>query len=193
MELSTLLWVGGAVMAVGAYFAFKNKSHSSGDGSKEQQGGNSGNGTTPLPPPAQPKPVNPIKAKKAFLNHVDDFAQLLPTLSGEFNMSDWTAAIITVNDADLTGLWKKYVKLGNVAQKWMQLLASWQVKCDTCKSFTCATKDNLSAYSLPDGGQMTMAVKYKVVSPCWVHTFEDHEGMTRKRVVAKGIVVPFSE
>ena len=175
METSTLIWIGGAVVAVGAFFWIKNRK--------------TGPGPGPGPKPEQEP--NPIKARKAFITHLNDFSKLLPTLLEGFNVNDWTGAIVSVNDENLTKLWKKYVKLDETATKWMQLLASWQVKSDTCKSFTCVTDDNISAYGLPDGGKLTMNTKYKVISPCWVHTFEDNQGKVKKQIITKGIVVPF--
>lgn len=172
METSTLIWIGGSIVAVGAFYWIKNRRKD------------------PPPPPPTFK-LNPIKAKKAFIIHLNDFSKLLPTLLEGFNVNDWTGAIISVNDKDLTELWKKYVTLGETSAKWMQLLASWQIKSDTCKSFTCVTNDNVSAYGLPDGGKLTMDVKYKVISPCWVHTYEDNQGKVKKQIITKGIVIPF--
>ena len=191
METSTLtnlLWIGGAILVVGAIILFKSKGPEE-PGSKPGQ--NSGPGPVPPPPPPPSFKPNPIKAKKAFITHLGDFSEQLPTLLEGFNVNDWTAAIVTVNDPDLIGLWKKYVSAGETSVKWRQLLASWQVKSDTCRSFTCVTNDNMSAYSLPDGGKLTMNVKYKVESPCWVYTSEDNQGNVKKQIVIKGIVVPF--
>lgn len=194
METSTLtnfLWIGGTILVVGAIFLFKSKEPEK-PGSKPGPNPDPGPGPVPPPPPAPPpfKP-NPIKAKKAFISHLEDFSKLLPTLIEGFVLEHWTAAIVTVNDPDLIGLWKKYVSAGEISVKWRQLLASWQVKSDTCRSFTCVTNDNMSAYSLPDGGKLTMNVKYKVESPCWVYTSEDNQGNVKKQIVIKGIVVPF--
>lgn len=183
--LTNLLWIGGTIVVVGAFFFIK-KSISDGK-DKKVKTGNSEQSPVNFQPPL---PSNPIKAKKAFTAHLNDFAKLLPTLLKGFNINDWTGAIVSVGDPDLMGLWKKYVDLEETPAKWMQLLASWQVKCDTCKSFTCATNDNLFAYGLPDGSELTMNTKYKVISPCWVHTYEDAQGKVKKNVVTRGIVVP---
>ena len=113
METSTLIWIGGAIVAVGAFYWIKN-------------------GRKDPPPPPPPFKLNPINAKKAFVTHLNDFSKLLPTLLENFNVNEWTGAIVSVNDESLTKLWEKYVTLGETATKWMQLLASWQVKSDTC-------------------------------------------------------------
>lgn len=192
--LTNLLWIGGTIVVVGAFFYFKKNIN---DGKDEK--GKTGNPKQPpvtlLPPviSQSPLPSNPIKAKKAFTAHLNDFAKLLPTLLKGFDINAWTGAIVSVDDPDLMGLWKKYVDLEETPAKWMQLLASWQVKCDTCKSFTCATNDNLFAYGLPDGSELTMNTKYKVISPCWVHTYEDAQGKVKKNVVTRGIVVPLGD
>lgn len=196
MGTSTLIWIGGTIVVVGVFLLIKNKTTRVIEPTPDRDRGGTGTGTSPEPLPPSPPPTqsfkpNPIKAKKAFMNHLNDFSKLLPTLLEGFKVNDWTGAIVNVNDKDLTGLWENYVNLGDTSTKWMQLLASWQIKSDTCKSFTCVTNDNIAAYSLPDGGNLAMNTKYKVISPCWVHTFEDNEGKTKKQIITKGIVVPF--
>lgn len=191
--LTSLLWIAGAIVITGAFFWVKKRKKA------EQPDGNTGGGTErpPLPPDPEPEDSakkvnpNPIKAKKAFIAHLSDFSKNLAALKESFDVKSWTETIIDVNDPDLTGLWEKYVAAGNTPVKWRQLIASWQVKSDTCKSFTCVTNDNMSAYCLPDGGKLTIGVKYKVISPCWVYTSEDNQGNVKKQIVVKGIVVPF--
>lgn len=189
MEVSTIFWIAGGI-AIGAGVMYKLCKN----GKKPK----TGSPTEPVAPIATTlatpsfKP-NLIKAKKAFLDHLSDFSHLLPTLKDGNDTQKWTEAIVTINDQDLTGLWKSFVQKPDFKTKWLQLLASWQVRCDTCKSFTCMTNDNKAAYRLPDGSNLTMEVKYKVVSPCWVFTSEDKEGNTSKKIITLGVVVPFSE
>lgn len=136
-------------------------------------------------------PANPRLAKKAFIANIEKFAPILDTLNNQtFNLNEWTEVIVSVNDTHLTRLWKKYVKVDKIQERWKQLLASWQIKSDTCKSFTCNTADNVAAYNLPNGDSISIGVKYKVESPCWVVTIEDTDGKISKRVVNKGIVTP---
>ena len=78
----------------------------------------------------------------------------------------------------------------NVKKKMIQVLSSWQIKSDLCKSFTCLTNDNVLAYKLPDGGQLVMGQKYKVESPCWIHTNEDSDGVVSKKIIVRGVVIP---
>lgn len=145
-----------------------------------------------IPKEKKEKPINWRAAGKAFVKNIDIFAPILNTLNDNtFDFQSWTALIVTVNDQELTEAWKQCVKSDNVKKKWMQVLASWQLKCDTCRSFTCLTMDNMTAYSLPDGGPLAEGVKYRVEYPCWVLTAEDADGNVIKTVVTKGIVVPF--
>lgn len=190
MGTSTVLIVGGVVVATGTLAVLVKKSIRK-DGSKNTVNQRTENEDS--------KP-NLIMARKAFLEHLDDFSTLLPLLESGVeinreNFNKWTATIISINDKDLTDLWTKYLELykTNIYTKWIQLLASWQVKRDTCKSFTCLTNSNIASYTLPDGSALMMDVKYKVITPCWVYTFEDEYGKTTKRIISKGIVVPIQE
>lgn len=138
------------------------------------------------------KPINWRGAGKAFVKNIDVFAPILNTLNDNtFDFQSWTERIITVNNPELTEAWRKCATTDNVKKKWLQVLASWQLRCDTCSSFTCLTEDNKVAYSLPDGGELTDGVKYRVEYPCWVLTTEDTDGNAVKTVVTKGIVIPF--
>lgn len=183
MGTSTVLIIGGVAVATGALAMVIKKAISKDSPTKQEK--RSGEFEASIP--------NQILARKAFLSHLDDFALLLPSLESEIAINKWTETIVSVNDKDLTGLWAKCVQTREVKTKWIQLLASWQVKRDTCKSFTCLTNSNIAAYSLPDGSSLTMEEKYKVITPCWVYTFDDEQGQTIKRVVSKGIVVPISK
>lgn len=142
--------------------------------------------------PKQPvsRPYNLIYAKKAFVDNLPRFSVLLPTLHNGFSIEKWTEVIVDVNDYDLTEFWKKMAEQPNVTQKMLQVLSSWQIKSDTCKSFTCLTQDNILAYKLPDGGQLNMNQRYKVESPCWIRTIEDISGNISKEIIIKGIVTP---
>jgi len=176
MAISSLLWIGGiATVAVVSYAALKSKRIQ-----------------PPPPPPVTPPVFKPRLAKMAFIDHIEEFTPLLNTLTNNtFSLQLWTEHIVNVNDPHLTAMWKTYASNKDLQVKWKQLLASWQIKNDTCTSFTCATADNQEAYQLPDGSMLTMGVKYKVETPCWVMTTEDDNGQVRKTVISKGIVTPF--
>lgn len=135
--------------------------------------------------------INKYQAKKAFLSNIQTFVPILSSLNDDtFNAKVWTEYIVTVNDFHLIELWKKYVALEDAQSKWKRLLASWQVKSDVCKSFTCVSEDNKASYTLSDGSAITEGVKYKVEKPCWVYTFEKEDGTIVKEILTKGIVVP---
>ena len=138
--------------------------------------------------------INKNQAKKAFLSNIETFAPILQSLNNEsFDYKLWTEKIVTINDFHLTELWKKYVANSGTKDMWKRLLASWQIKSDDCKSFTCVRKDNILSYTLPNGDAITMGEKYKVETACWVYTYEDNEGNIIKRIISKGVVVPFQE
>ena len=143
----------------------------------------------PKPEPA-PRPYNLLCAKKALLSNLEKISFLLPTLHNGFSVEKWTEVIVDINDYDLTEFWKKLATQPNVTKKMIQVLSSWQIKSDLCKSFTCLTNDNVLAYKLPDGGQLVMGQKYKVESPCWIHTNEDSDGVVSKKIIVRGVVIP---
>ncbi|MBR4303269.1 MAG: hypothetical protein IKT80_06915 [Bacteroidaceae bacterium] len=135
--------------------------------------------------------VNKNQAKKAFLSNIQIFVPILSSLNDDtFNAKVWTEYIVTVNDFHLIELWKKYVSAEDTKNKWKRLLASWQVKSDVCKSFTCVNEDNKASYTLKDGSAIIEGVKYKVEKPCWVYTFEKEDGTIVKDILTKGIVTP---
>lgn len=143
----------------------------------------------PKPEPAL-RQYNLLCAKKALLSNLEKISFLLPTLHNGFSIEKWTEVIVDINDYDLIEFWKKLTAQPNVTKKMIQVLSSWQIKSDMCKSFTCLTKDNVLAYKLPDGGQLVMGQKYIVESPCWIHTIEDTEGVVSKEIIMHGVVIP---
>lgn len=136
--------------------------------------------------------INKNQARIAFIEHIDKFAPYMSSLNSEtFDRFKWTEIIITINNNDLIELWKKYVSVADTQERWKRLLASWQIKSDNCKSFTCVKEDNVLAYTLPNGDAITIGVKYKVESPCWVYTKVDEDGNVEKKIISRGVVVPF--
>lgn len=136
---------------------------------------------------------NLVSAKRALVNNIHKFSTLLPTLHRGISLEKWTEIVVDINDYDLTEFWKKVAKQPDVGKKMTQILSSWQIKSDTCKSFTCLTEDNVLAYQLPDGSKLEMGLKYKVESPCWIHTIENSDGTITKKILIKGVVTPKSE
>lgn len=124
-------------------------------------------GETLLPPP--PKPSK--SAKVAFLENLDRFKALLPTLcDGSFNSSDWTDNIIDIDNDELTMYWKK---AHTSVDAWMRLLASWGLKPENCVSFI-AMEVHKKMYVTIDGAEITLGQSYNVSQKCWIQTDSDN-------------------
>lgn len=130
---------------------------------------------TPVPPVKPLPPVPPAKpsksAKFAFLDNLDRFKALLPTLcDGTFNSADWTDDIIDINNDELIMYWKKVHKS---ADSWSRLLASWGLKPDNCMSFI-AMEVHKKMYVTLDGAEITLGQSYNVSQKCWIQTDSDN-------------------
>lgn len=179
-----IVWI---ALAIGAIVIISRMSKSEKIDKGDNDGTNQGDDTPEVT-------INKNQAKKVFLLNIDKFAPILPSLNNDsFDCKLWTEVIVTVNDFHLTELWKKYVSATEVKERWKRLLASWQIKSDNCKSFTCLREDNILSYTLPNGDTLVMGEKYKVEVACWVYTDEDTEGNIKKIVISKGVVVPFQK
>lgn len=133
----------------------------------------SGEETPPTPPgeilPPPPKPSK--SAKVAFLENLDRFKALLPTLcDGSFNSSDWTDNIIDIDNDELTMYWKK---AHTSVDAWMRLLASWGLKPENCVSFI-AMEVHKKMYVTIDGAEITLGQSYNVSQKCWIQTDSDN-------------------
>lgn len=138
--------------------------------------------TPPLQPLPPPPPVKPSKsAKVAFLENLDRFKTLLPTLcDGSFNSSDWTDNIIDIDNDELTMYWKK---AHTSVDAWLRLLASWGLKPDNCTSFK-AMDVHKKMYVTKNGTEITLGQSYNVIQKCWIQTDSDN----RNRVLVMGKV-----
>lgn len=138
---------------------------------------------TPTPQPLpSPPPVKPSKsAKVAFLENLDRFKTLLPTLcDGSFNSSDWTDNIIDIDNDELTMYWKK---AHTSVDAWLRLLASWGLKPDNCTSFK-AMDVHKKMYVTKNGAEITLGQSYNVIQKCWIQTDSD----SHNKVVVMGKV-----
>ena len=137
--------------------------------------------TPPVNPLTLTQPVKPSKsAKVAFLENLDRFKALLPTLcDGSFNSSDWTDNIIDIND-ELTMYWKK---AHTSVDAWLRLLASWGLKPDNCTSFK-AMDVHKKMYVTKNGTEITLGQSYNVIQKCWIQTDSD----SRNKVIVMGKV-----
>ncbi len=128
---------------------------------------------------------NTPKAKQAFIENIE---KLMPFVKGvteiAIDKAGLTDAIISINDEDLTALWKQMI---NRPELWVNQMAAWGVAPDACKGFTAMEKHK-ALYSSKDGKELQLGQKYKVLSACWLHTTTENNGNTVKKVVKKGIV-----
>lgn len=132
--------------------------------------------TTPTPPVKQSK-----SAKVAFLENLDRFKDLLPTLcDSSFNSSDWTDIIIDIDNDELTMYWKK---AHTSVDAWLRLLASWGLKPDNCTSFR-AMDIHKKMYVTKKGTEITLGQSYNVIQKCWIQTDSD----SRNKVILMGKV-----
>lgn len=129
-----------------------------------------------LTPPIEPLPPTPTakpskSAKVAFLENLDRFKALLPTLcDGSFNSLDWTDTIINIDNDELTMYWKK---AHTSVDAWLRLLASWGLKPDNCTSFI-AMEVHKKMYVTIDGAEITLGQSYNVSQKCWIQTDSDN-------------------
>ena len=138
--------------------------------------------TPPVKPLTLTQPVKPSKsAKVAFLENLDRFKALLPTLcDGSFNSSDWTENIIDIDNDELTMYWKK---AHTSVDAWLRLLASWGLKPDNCTSFK-AMDVHKKMYVTKNGTEITLGQSYNVIQKCWIQTDSD----SRNKVIVMGKV-----
>lgn len=140
-------------------------------------------GVTQCPPTPLPEPEKKSSksAKVAFLENLDRFKALLPTLcDGSFNSSDWTDNIIDIDNDELTMYWKK---AHTSVDAWLRLLASWGLKPDNCTSFK-AMDVHKKMYVTKNGTEITLGQSYNVIQKCWIQTDSD----SRNKVIVMGKV-----
>lgn len=125
------------------------------------------------------------KAKQAFIENID---KLMPFVNGiteiAIDKSGLTDAIISINDEDLTALWKQMI---NRSELWVNQMAAWGVAPDARKGFTAMEKHK-ELYITKDSKELQLGQRYNVLSACWIYTTTDSNGTTTKKVVKKGIV-----
>lgn len=136
----------------------------------------------PAPSVAEGKNVvSKLSAKEAFLHNVDKFEHILPQLNDKLNIESWSEQIIDINNPQLIELWKRCLKNVGV---WKQMLSSWGLRQDTCKTFTYLDK-YANMYDVADGKSPEDGCKYRVIDGCWILT-NDNNG--EKRVIRKGLI-----
>lgn len=172
-----LVWI---ALAIGAIVLIAKRGRG---GAETKKSSNQPTSTLSLvKPDTLAPPVKPSKsAKVAFLDNLDRFKALLPTLcDGSFNSSDWKDHIIDVNNDELTMYWKK---AHTSVDAWLRLLASWGLKPDNCTSFK-AMEVHKKMYVTKDGLEITLGQSYNVIQKCWILTDSDN----RNKVLVVGKV-----
>ncbi len=138
--------------------------------------------TPPVPlVPDGKNEITKLSAKEAFLCNVEKFKSILPQLNNRLNIAAWSEQIVDINNPQLIELWKSC--LTNVAI-WKQMLSSWGLRQDTCKTFTYLNK-YANIYDMADGSAPEDGCKYRVIDGCWILT-NDNNG--EKRVIRKGLI-----
>lgn len=166
------LWiVGGILLAIGLFSVIKRLY---GNGNSQSQNVGKKVDTIKKVPPIERnenefnvKIGSKISAKNSFIENIDKFRNLLPTLNeGTFNPSDWTDYIIDINNGELIEYWKKAHTSVN---SWIRLLASWGLKTDDCSSFK-AMSIHQHMYIVDNGCPIELGKTYNVTKKCWILT-----------------------
>lgn len=196
-EASTLLWVGGmvATYVAGHFLANGKKKKEISNLSEKLADANVENeklctqladaneeiarlrrGTSPIPPKQE------MEAKESFIKNINKFTSKLNSLlDASYNSSDWTDDIVGLNNAELTGIWKRINK--NV-DSILRIFAMWGLKPEYCTSF--AGIDNYKEMYVTDTGAcIEKGIRYIVKSPCWILT---DNATGKKEIILKGVV-----
>ena len=96
------------------------------------------------------------------------------------NKRDWTTLIVSINNDDLTSMWKA---ASNRPDLWMTYLQTFGLQIDLLDSFE-ALEEYREMYDTSDRTPLQIGKVYKVVHNCWIYTDEDNQ----KSVALKGIV-----
>lgn len=148
--------------------------------------GNAGGNPATVPdnvPEKQSEGPAPMTAKKAFLSNLDRFIPLLPQLDGKMNIEAWTEQIVDIYNPNLLDKWKQCCRY---QEMWRNVLASWGLKEDLCRTFTYLP-GNAAMYDTADGQPAQVGERYRVERGCWILS-TDTDGEPTKRVVLKGII-----
>mgnify|MGYP006916145885 CR=1 FL=1 len=118
----------------------------------------------------------------AFKDNLKTFTPLLKGVSKKeiTNRTKWTEAIISVNNEELTDLWKASNKRPEL---WITYLQTFGLQMDWVDSFV-AMEYHTELYDVDSNEKIEVGQKYKVISSCWLYTDDNNE----KSVVCKGVV-----
>lgn len=115
----------------------------------------------------------------------DNLKKIIPLLDGVSqdgisNMDKWKEIIVSINNEDLTDMWKSAINRPNL---WITYLQTFGLQRDLTAEFTCISEYR-DMYSTEDDSELQDKKTYKVITPCWIYTDNDNN----KEVVLKGVV-----
>lgn len=168
------VWI---ALAIGAIVLIARKRNEGGDNKKTEKKRQS-----PVLPQKKEKAWEP--AEFAVEKNLTKIAPLLRGVSRESitNSEDWTSLVISINNDDLTQLWKECVKRPEL---WVTYLQTFKLQMEWVDSFE-GLDGYKEKYSMENGDEIVVGKKYRVVSPCWIYTDKNNQ----KSVILKGIVKP---
>ena len=125
-------------------------------------------------------------AKEAFIANVSKFTQLFESLSKDENPpSQINEIIVGINNKELMDIWSKIHK-NNAAI--LRILAMWGIRKEDEMKFL-AQPYHLERYDvINDSSTIIEGMNYTVLSPCWLLTITNENGIGVKQVVKKGSV-----
>lgn len=168
------VWI---ALAIGAIVLIARKRNEGGDNKKTEKKRH-----PPVLPPKKEKVWEP--AEFAVEKNLTKIAPLLRGVSRESitNSEEWTSLVISINNDDLTQLWKECVKRPEL---WVTYLQTFKLQMEWVDSFE-GLDGYKEKYSMENGDDIVIGKKYRVVSPCWIYTDKNNQ----KSVILKGIVKP---
>lgn len=125
-------------------------------------------------------------AKEAFIANVGKFIQLFESLSkDESAPAQVNEIIVSINNRELMDIWSRIHK-NNAAI--LRILAMWGIRKEDEMKFL-AQPYHLERYDvINDSSTLIEGMNYKVLSPCWLLTITNENGVGTKQVVKKGSV-----
>lgn len=121
-------------------------------------------------------------AEIAFERNLQKIVPLLRgvTKDGISNIEDWNSVVISIDNDELTDMWKTGA---NRPEMWVTYLQTFGLQVDWVEAFECI-EEHKEMYYTNENESPEVGVKYVVTSPCWIYTNESNQ----KSVILKGIV-----
>lgn len=137
------------------------------------------------PSATQPTPPNMPNAQKAFMANIDKLIVFFDGVTEiKIDWENFSDTIIDISDNDLSKLLLMYRKNPT---RWIDQMATWGVKPESCVEFTAMDKHK-KQYTTKNGNEIVSGKRYSVMSACWLITKTNSDGTTIKEILKKGIV-----